>query len=289
MILFKLIRVKSWVKNGFLILPLIFSLNLFKEGLLITEIIGFFSFSFCCSFIYILNDLVDVEADKLHPRKKLRPLPSGKISKTNAQIIGFVLLSIGLVSSFYLSQDFFIVVSAYVLLNICYSLILKEINILEFLVVAINFVLRVLAGCFLIKVEPSGWILVVTFFLALFLIITKRKSEIIQLGDQAASHRKVLKHYTSDFLDKLILISGTITLCAYLLYSIDPEVIKAIESKNLIFTSVFVVIGLFRYIQLNSSSLYEGEGDPTTLLFKDPFTQLNILLWMVSIIAIIYG
>lgn len=289
MILFKLIRVKSWVKNGFLILPLIFSLNLFKEGFLITEIIGFFSFSFCCSFIYILNDLVDIEADKLHPRKKLRPLPSGKISKTNAQIIGFVLLSIGLVSSFYLSQDFFIVVSAYVLLNICYSLILKEINILEFLVVAINFVLRVLAGCFLIKVEPSGWILVVTFFLALFLIITKRKSEIIQLGDQAASHRKVLKHYTSNFLDKLILISGTITLCAYLLYSIDPEVIKAIESKNLIFTSVFVVIGLFRYIQLNSSSLYEGEGDPTTLLFKDPFTQLNILLWIGSIVAIIYG
>ena len=129
----------------------------------------------------------------------------------------------------------------------------------------------------------------VTFFLALFLIITKRKSEIIQLGDQAANHRKVLKHYTADFLDKLILISGTITLCAYLLYSIDPEVIKAIESKNLIFTSVFVVIGLFRYIQLNSSSLYEGEGDPTTLLFKDPFTQLNILLWMGSIIAIIYG
>ena len=289
MILFKLIRVKSWVKNGFLILPLIFSLNLFKEGVLITEIIGFFSFSFCCSFIYILNDIIDINADQLHPRKKLRPLPAGKISKTNAQIIGLVLLSTGLVSSFYLSQDFFIVVSAYVLLNICYSVILKEINILEFLVVAINFVLRVLAGCFLIKVEPSGWILVVTFFLALFLIITKRKSEIIQLGDQAANHRKVLKHYTADFLDKLILISGTITLCAYLLYSIDPEVIKAIESKNLIFTSVFVVIGLFRYIQLNSSSLYEGEGDPTTLLFKDPFTQLNILLWMGSIIAIIYG
>ena len=289
MILFKLIRVKSWVKNGFLIIPLIFSLNLFEEGLLLTEIIGFFSFSFCCSFIYILNDIVDINADLLHPRKKLRPLPSGRISKTNAQIIGFVLLSIGLTSSFYLSQDFFIVFSAYVLLNICYSFVLKEINILEFLIVAINFVLRVLAGCFLINVEPSGWILVVTFFLALFLIITKRKSEIIQLGDQAASHRKALKHYTSDFLDKLILISGTITLCAYLLYSIDPEVTKAIKSKNLIFTSVFVVIGLFRYIQLNSSSEHQGEGDPTTLLFKDPFTQLNIILWMVSIIAIIYG
>lgn len=289
MTLLKLIRVKSWVKNGFLILPLIFSLNLFKEGLLITEIIGFFSFSFCCSFIYILNDIVDIEADKLHPRKKLRPLPAEKISKSNALIIGLILLSVGLFSSFNLTTGFFIVVSAYVVLNICYSLLLKKINILEFLVVAINFVLRVLAGCFLIKVDPSGWILVVTFFLALFLILTKRKSEIIQLGDQAAEHRAVLKHYTAAFLDKLILISGTITLCAYLLYSIDPEVIKAIESKNLIFTSVFVVVGLFRYIQLNSSNQYEGEGDPTTLLFKDPFTQLNIILWMGSIIAIIYG
>ena len=289
MTLLKLIRVKSWVKNGFLILPLIFSLNLFKEGLLITEIIGFFSFSFCCSFIYILNDIVDIEADKLHPRKKLRPLPAEKISKSNALIIGLILLSVGLFTSFNLTTGFFIVVSAYVVLNICYSLLLKKINILEFLVVAINFVLRVLAGCFLIKVDPSGWILVVTFFLALFLILTKRKSEIIQLGDQAAEHRAVLKHYTAAFLDKLILISGTITLCAYLLYSIDPEVIKAIESKNLIFTSVFVVVGLFRYIQLNSSNQYEGEGDPTTLLFKDPFTQLNIILWMGSIIAIIYG
>lgn len=289
MTLLKLIRVKSWVKNGFLILPLIFSLNLFKEGLLLTEIIGFFSFSFCCSFIYILNDIVDIEADKLHPRKKLRPLPAEKISKSNALIIGLILLSIGLFCSFNLTTDFFIVISAYVILNICYSLLLKKINILEFLVVAINFVLRVLAGCFLIKVDPSGWILVVTFFLALFLILTKRKSEIIQLGDQATEHREVLKHYTAAFLDKLILISGTITLCAYLLYSIDPEVIKAIESKNLIFTSVFVVVGLFRYIQLNSSNQYEGEGDPTTLLFKDPFTQLNILLWMGSIIAIIYG
>ena len=289
MTLLKLIRVKSWVKNGFLILPLIFSLNLFKEGLLLTEIIGFFSFSFCCSFIYILNDIVDIKADKLHPRKKLRPLPAEKISKSNALIIGLILLSVGLFSSFNLTTGFFIVVSAYVVLNICYSLLLKKINILEFLVVAINFVLRVLAGCFLIKVDPSGWILVVTFFLALFLILTKRKSEIIQLGDQAAEHRAVLKHYTAAFLDKLILISGTITLCAYLLYSIDPEVIKAIESKNLIFTSVFVVVGLFRYIQLNSSNQYEGEGDPTTLLFKDPFTQLNIILWMGSIIAIIYG
>lgn len=289
MTLLKLIRIKSWVKNGFLILPLIFSLNLFKEGLLLTEVIGFFSFSFCCSFIYILNDIVDIKADKLHPRKKLRPLPAEKISKKNALIIGLVLLSTGLFFSFNLTTNFFIVVSAYVLLNICYSLLLKKINILEFLVVAINFVLRVLAGCFLIKVDPSGWILVVTFFLALFLILTKRKSEIIQLGGQATEHREVLKHYTAAFLDKLILISGTITLCAYLLYSIDPEVIKAIESKNLIFTSVFVVVGLFRYIQLNSSSQYEGEGDPTTLLFKDPFTQLNILLWMGSIIAIIYG
>lgn len=289
MTLLKLIRIKSWVKNGFLILPLIFSLNLFKEGLLLTEVIGFFSFSFCCSFIYILNDIVDIKADKLHPRKKLRPLPAEKISKSNALIIGLILLSIGLFASYNLTTEFFIVVSTYVLLNICYSLLLKKINILEFLVVAINFVLRVLAGCFLIKVDPSGWILVVTFFLALFLILTKRKSEIIQLGNKAVEHREVLKHYTAAFLDKLILISGTITLCAYLLYSIDPEVIKAIESKNLIFTSVFVVVGLFRYIQLNSSSQYKGEGDPTTLLFKDPFTQLNILLWMGSIIAIIYG
>lgn len=289
MMVLELIRIKSWIKNGFLILPLVFSLNLFKDGIIISEVLGFLSFSFCCSFIYILNDIKDLEADKLHPRKKLRPLPSARISIASAQVIGVLFLALGLVISYFLSHSFFYTVLSYVLLNIAYCLSLKKINIIEFLIVAINFVLRVLAGCFLIKVVPSGWILVVTFFLALFLILTKRKSEIVQLGENASAHRTVLKHYTTSFLDKLILICATITLCAYFLYSIDVQVIKSLGSHKLIYTSVFVVIGLFRYIQLNTSREYEGEGDPTTLLFKDPFIQLTILCWIASIIVIIYG
>ena len=154
--------------------------------------------------------------------------------------------------------------------------------------VAINFVLRVLAGCFVISVAPSNWILVVTFFLSLLLVLVKRRAELVVLGTNAAAHRKVLKYYSEGFLDKLILIAATITITAYILYSIDPKVTFLLKTNSLIYTSVFVVIGVFRFVQLSEGKEFEGEGDPTTLLFKDRFTQLILLAWLISLFLLLY-
>jgi 4-hydroxybenzoate polyprenyltransferase len=287
---FELLRIKSWVKNGFLFLPLVFALKLLEQDLFISVVIAFFSFSFCSSFIYIINDVLDAKADALHPRKKNRPIPSGKISSRLALMIGVgcLAISFGLVFSFAISVFFSYIILCYLFLNIAYVLVLKNIHLIELFVVAINFVLRVLAGCFVISVAPSNWILVVTFFLSLLLVLVKRRAELVVLGTNAAAHRKVLKYYSEGFLDKLILIAATITITAYILYSIDPKVTFLLKTNSLIYTSVFVVIGVFRFVQLSEGKEFEGEGDPTTLLFKDRFTQLILLTWLISLFLLLY-
>lgn len=287
---FELLRVKSWVKNGFLFLPLVFSLNLLHSDLVGRSLEAFLVFSLACSFIYILNDWADADKDALHPRKKNRPIPSGKISKNQALLIG--LLAIGsAVGIFVLTQlpmAFGGITLLYVLLNIAYSFVLKSINIIEFFIVAINFVFRVLAGCYVIAVNPTSWILVVSFFLALFLILIKRKSELVVLKDQAKNHRAVLQYYSVELLDKFIFIVATITITAYLLYTMDVKVQTALHTDKILYTSLFVVLGIFRFVQLSQSDEFSGEGDPTTLLFKDRFTQVNLFLWMMSLIALLY-
>ena len=287
---FELLRIKSWVKNGFLFLPLVFALKLLEQDLFISVVIAFFSFSFCSSFIYIINDVLDAKADALHPRKKNRPIPAGKISCRLALMIGVGCLaaSFGLAFSFAISVVFSYVLFCYLFLNIAYVLVLKNIHLIELFVVAINFVLRVLAGCFVINVAPSNWILVVTFFLSLLLVLVKRRAELVVLGTNAAAHRKVLKYYSEGFLDKLILIAATITITAYILYSIDPKVTFLLKTNSLIYTSVFVVIGVFRFVQLSEGKEFDGEGDPTTLLFKDRFTQLVLLAWLISLLFLLY-
>ena len=287
---FELLRIKSWVKNGFLFLPLVFALKLLHQELFFSVVIAFFSFSFCSSFIYIINDVLDAKADALHPRKKNRPIPAGKISSRLALMIGVGCLaaSFGLVFSFAISVFFSYVLLCYLFLNIAYVLVLKNIHLIELFVVAINFVLRVLAGCFVINVAPSNWILVVTFFLSLLLVLVKRRAELVVLGTNAAAHRKVLKYYSEGFLDKLILIAATITITAYILYSIDPKVTFLLKTNSLIYTSIFVVIGVFRFVQLSEGKEFDGEGDPTTLLFKDRFTQLVLLAWLISLLFLLY-
>ena len=235
-------------------------------------------------------DWVDTEKDKLHPRKKLRPIPSGKISKNKALIIALATLigSLAFIIFSKLPNSFVAILMVYVLLNLAYSLVLKRINIIEFFVVAVNFVFRVLAGCYVIAVNPTSWILVVSFFLALFLILIKRKSELVMLENGAEAHRAVLANYSQDLLDKFIFIVATITITAYLLYTMDVKVQAALHTDKILYSSIFVVLGIFRFIQLSQLKAFDGEGDPTTLLFKDRFTQINLILWMSSLIVILY-
>ena len=288
--LIDLLRIKSWIKNGFLFLPLVFAMKLLSFDLFSKTILAFIAFSFACSFIYILNDVFDAEKDKLHPRKKDRPIPSGAVSKSMALGIAIflLLLSVGISLFFKLNLQFLFITLLYVVLNVAYTLLLKRINLIELFVVAVNFVLRVLAGCFVIDVIPSHWILVVTFFLSLMLILVKRKSELLILKENAQGHRAVLKNYSLEFLDKLIYISATITVTSYILYSIDPLVIKSLHTDKLMYTSLFVIIGVFRFIQISEGKEYDGEGDPTTILYKDRFTQIIIACWLACVYLLLY-
>lgn len=285
-----LLRVKSWVKNGFLLLPLLFSLKLLDSISVLYAFHGVIIFSLASSFIYIVNDTLDASADALHPRKKTRPIASGKTSKTQAILIGFLCLFLAFGISYFSKMPlwFNTTVLTYLILNIAYSFYLKTVVLLELMVVSTNFVLRVLAGCFAIVVEPSNWILVVTFFLSLLMVVVKRKSEIQMLDSEALNHRVVLKNYSLGFLNGLVYLSATITITAYLLYSIDPRVTEALGSQSLIYSTVFVLLGILRLILISETSAHGGEGDPTVLLYKDRFIQLTILCWIVYLYITLY-
>ena len=287
----QLLRAKSWVKNGFLFLPAVFSLKLLDEQLMLHLILGFLVFSLSSSFIYLHNDLKDAPQDALHPRKQNRPIASGKVSKNKAFLISSFVLVAALVL-FYISAlplTFLWLVVSYLTVNLLYVFWLKNVALLELFVVAMNFVIRVLAGCAILAVSPSHWILVVTFFLSFLMVVVKRKAEILQLDARAKEHRAVLAAYSISFLNTLVYIAATITITAYLLYSIDPKVMQNLGSEYLIYSSLFVFLGIIRLIQISEMQLHEGEGDPTTLLFKDPILLGTVITWMCYLIAIIYA
>lgn len=285
-----LLRVKSWVKNGFLFLPAIFSLRLLQWDNVSSVLLGALVFSLISSFVYIVNDIKDAEEDTLHPRKKNRPIASGQVSKRQAFIIGIglLILSFSVIFIANLPLEFLAIVLTYLMLNLLYSFWLKTLPLIELFIVSINFVLRVLAGCAIIFVPPSHWILVITFFLAFLMVVVKRKSEIIQMQGNAVKHRAALSAYSVGFLSILVYIAATITITAYLLYSIDPAVEKALGTDWIMYSSMFVLMGIIRFIQISDQGLHEGEGDPTTLLFKDRFLQGTICCWILYLMVIIY-
>jgi 4-hydroxybenzoate polyprenyltransferase len=286
----QLLRIKSWVKNGFILLPLFFSFKLNDLDAVILSVIGVLVFCLTSSSVYILNDCMDAASDALHPRKKHRPIASGKITKKLAVSIGFLCLLSAFILSLlaHLPMGFIGIISGYFLLNLAYSFGLKQVSLIELMVVAINFVLRVLAGCMVIGVTPSNWILVVTFFLSFLLVSVKRKSELQMLENKAVAHRKVLAGYTVPFLNMLVYIAATVTITAYLLYSIDPKVISTLHTNRLIYSTLFVFLGIIRFIQISEIQAYDGEGDPTTILYKDRFIQATIVGWLIYLFVAIY-
>lgn len=286
--MFSLLRPSSWIKNLLVFAPIIFSFNLTNLELLINEALAFIGFCITASAMYIVNDLIDRNKDKLHPRKKHRPIASGAVKSKQAVLIAIILLILAAVISIQLNPNYLISLVIYLFVNLAYSLFLKRINLIEIFTVAIFFILRILAGCAAIEVLPSQWIIMVTFFIALFLTAIKRKSEIIILRENAFSHRSVLKHYTVDMLNVIIYITGTITILGYVLYTMDSRTIDIFSNSGLIYSSFFVALGLFRFIQLSSNGSYESEGDPTQLIFKDRFLQITIILWSVSVVLILY-
>ena len=280
------LRPYQWTKNSLVFAALIFSLSFFQTDLLLRSFAAFLLFCAASSAAYIMNDLKDLKEDRLHPLKKNRPLPSGKLSAGIAIAIMVLLAATAITGSVVLHRKFAVVLGLYFLLNIGYSFGLKKIVILDVMMVSAGFLLRALAGAAVIDVEASRWLFLCTLMLALMLTTGKRYHEISFLQKEAGNHRKSLSNYNLPLLEAMLLISGGASILTYSLYTISAETINHIGTPNLIYSTLFVVFGVFRYLYL----LYvkaEG-GDPARLVISDIPFIINGILWICSILFIIY-
>ena len=282
----KSLRPYQWTKNLFVFAPLIFSQNIFNVPYLIKTILAFAIFCLLSGAVYILNDLRDIEEDKLHPLKSQRPLASGRLGKTpaTAAFVVFSLLAVG--CAFLLNLTFFILALAYLLLQVLYSVWLKHVVILDVLLIAAGFLLRVSAGGVVIFVDISEWLLICTFLLALFIALSKRRHELVFLEKEASNHRPILQEYSPYLLDQMISVVTASTVVSYCLYTISEETVAKFGSSRLIYTVPFVLYGIFRYLYLIHK---KGEGgSPESLILKDKPFLAGIPLWIVSAVVILY-
>lgn len=284
--LIKSLRPLQWSKNAFVFAGLFFSQHLFHLPYLLKAISAFFLFSFVSGATYIINDIKDLEEDKVHPKKRFRPIPSGRLRVSFALSFAVILIIISLIFGYLLNQNFFLVLLLYLILTIAYSFFLKDIVILDLLAIAFGFVLRALAGTVVIEVNLSVWLFICTILLALFLGITKRKAEIALLGDSAINHRSVLSHYSHNFLDQMTSVVTAATVVSYSIYTVAPETVAKFGTNKLIFTIPFVLYGIFRYLYL----IYHAEfrENPEWALVKDIPLTIAILLWGLSVVLILY-
>ena len=279
-------RPEQWIKNFFVFTALLFSKNLPNPLKGIEAIIGFTIFCMITGCAYMINDLVDLEKDKLHPVKSRRPLASGKLKKDTAVKIVVLVCLASLFFAFYMNVLFGIIVLAYFLLNIGYSIYLKNIVIIDVVSIAAGFVLRVLGGAVIISVVASQWLILCTILLSLFLGFSKRRHELILLEDSATSHRKVLEHYSPYFLDQMIAVVTASTLICYALYTMSKDTVEKLGTSKLIYTIPFVLYGIFRYLYLVHQK--EKGGSPTEIMFTDKPMIINICLWVISSVVFIY-
>jgi 4-hydroxybenzoate polyprenyltransferase len=280
------LRPRQWVKNLFVFAGLIFAQKLFTS-LVWPALAAFVLFCALSGAIYLLNDVADRERDRLHPRKRDRPIASGEISVGAAVVIGIVLLFGSLALGFRLSRGFGVAALAYGALLIAYSAGLKHLVIIDVLAVSVGFVLRAIAGALAIDVEISGWLLICTILLALFLALGKRRHEYIALDTDAVRHRPILAEYSTGLLDQMIAVVTASTVTAYALYTMSPETVAKFHTRWLPATLPFVLYGIFRYLYL----LYRRQlgGNPSELFLNDRALLLNTLLWMLTMLLIVYG
>jgi decaprenyl-phosphate phosphoribosyltransferase len=280
-----LIRIKQWVKNAFVFLPIFFSGKLFNLNLLIQSFYGFLIFSFVASSIYIINDYVDIEKDKKHPEKKNRPLASGAITKNNAikLFIGLCIVTVLLVY-FLGTWKVGVIVAVYFLMNLAYSFKLKQVAILDVIIIAIGFLLRVFVGGYMTGIIITDWTILLVFDLALILALGKRRGELVNAELEGVT-RKSLDGYNLNFLNSALAITCTIAVICYLMFILTPEA----QSKfhhYIIYTFLFVFAAVLRYLQ--QTFVYLRTESPTKLIFKDTFLQILILSLGISYTLLIY-
>lgn len=277
-------RPQQWVKNLFIFLPVFFSFRYTEISLLIPCLFAFMGFSFIASSIYIINDWCDIESDKIHPIKRMRPLASGQVSTREASIGICILLLVGFsIFAFALKNYYAIILLAtYFVLNILYSLKLKHITIVDITIVAIGFVIRVFIGGVVTSIYISNWLIIMIFLLALLLAIGKRRDDVLIFLKTGDKSRKNIDGYNLPFLNSIIIIITAIIIIAYIMYTISPEIV-ARNGDKLYLTSLFVILGLMRYLQI--IFVEEKSGDPTKIFLKDTFIHIVLIGWVASFLV----
>jgi 4-hydroxybenzoate polyprenyltransferase len=283
--IFKTLRPKQWTKNGFIFAALVFDLKLFQLEPFIKTVLGFILLCLISGTVYLINDLVDIEKDRQHPIKKNRPIPSGQVPFGVAVATAVILSAICLPLSFLLDLNFGFIATAYWLLQIAYSLVLKNIVIVDVLTIAAGFVLRVAAGVALVEAERfSPWLYVFTILLALFLGLGKRRQELDMLKDQASNTRSILDEYNLPFLDEMMAVVTAGTVMTYAFYTFSAP---NLPSNHLMMLTIpFVIYGIFRYLYV--IHVQGNGGAPDEVLLIDRPLQISILLFMLTVVAILY-
>jgi 4-hydroxybenzoate polyprenyltransferase len=287
--LFKLARPAQWVKNIFVFTALIFSGMVLDAHAITEALIAFTAFSLISSSIYYLNDYMDIKEDKLHPVKSKRPLAAGDLPPAIG-IAGFIILSAGslMLVQLHLGLTSTLILTTYLIMNLAYSMGMKNLVIIDVLIISGGFVLRILAGAAAIKAMPSTWLILCAVTVSLFLGFTKRRAEVTKLGDDATKHRKVLTHYNEGFLDQAISIATAATVVFYILYTVDSHTVEMVGSRLLLFSVPSVLYGIFRVLYL----VYHGksDGDPTRTIFTDIPMLINGALWVIfCTVTILFG
>jgi len=284
-----LIRPQQWIKNGFVLIPMFFGGRLLNVDDAIASVVTFFAFSCAASAIYCFNDIVDVDADRRHPVKCGRPIASGAVSVPTAYALMAVLALLSALLLFFLPQragETAGIVAFYFLLNMAYCIWLKRHAIIDVCTVAFGFVLRILAGGMACDVAVSNWLVLMTFLLALFLSFAKRRDDVLRMNETGEPPRRNTIRYNLTFVNQAITVTGTVTLVCYIMYTVSPEVVSRFHAPYLYLTSIFVLVGLLRYMQL--TVVDEVSGDPTKILLRDRFTQAIVVAWIMSFLLIIY-
>jgi 4-hydroxybenzoate polyprenyltransferase len=284
--LFECMRPVQWIKNGFVLAPVIFSANLADTPTVFRALAAFAVFCLAASGIYLWNDCIDWPSDLEHPQKKLRPIPSGRLSPSVAITGAALLVLLSLMGAFALNKPTGILLSSYAVVNFLYSMWLKHSVIVDVMCIALGFVLRVMAGASSIAVETSHWLLLCTFLLALFLGIAKRRSEIVVLSTASAKHRRVLTEYSLTWLDQSITLVASAAVVAYALYTVAPETQTRFGTDRLVYTVPLVVYGFLRYLHLVHST--SQTGNPTSALIVDKQLLGCVLAWAAACVIIIY-
>jgi decaprenyl-phosphate phosphoribosyltransferase len=281
----QLIRPKDWTKNLFIFVPPFFAGQFLDFHLYSSLLLGFVAFSMGASSIYILNDFKDREMDRLHPVKKLRPLASGKANVTVSLVLMGILAALALLLAYYLSPDFALLLMTYLAANVAYSAGLKDIAIVDIIVVASGFLFRIYSGSILSNVPTSHWLALMVMLLSLFLALAKRRDDLV-IGKDKVTLRKSTKNYNLEFINScLTLFAGIIIVC-YIMYTVSSEVTGRLKSEWLFTTTIFVIAGVMRYLQI---TFVEGNsGSPTSILMKDRFILITLAGWIASFYAIIY-